>query len=517
MKTYKSILTVVVGVIVLGAFSSCKKQLEAVVPQDQLSLPVALKDPGAMQILYAGVYSRLRAYNVYFFLLGEMRSDIWTDGLFTESGDATYTQFYDQNISALNVPAANWDNFYNLIYQINNVIDLLPKSTLPQNQINTELAEMYGIRAYMYYTMLKTWGSVPLVVKPLTTVSTPASTYLARSPADSVMMQIKSDIASSLQMYNGNLTIASGKRVYWNPIATLTLMGDVYIWSGTLMGGGDQDLNTALQALQKIEALQGPTLQLDANYTDIFNPTKKADNPEIIFALNYELNQDQNTIFSEFLFNRLSASSLTFAQNSDPGEIVSNVYPYAGSSANRVGMNAAMIDSLTNSPADQRISGSFKVLYQAAPPYPIVGVMLTKYVGQVSGTNQVYNNDYPIYRYAYVLLLAAEAKAKLGMDPSPEINQIRQRAYGTNYIPYVNGSFDQNMKAILNEGLREFIGEGKRWWDLRRAGDQFVFDYINPQYLSPSTVASGKGPTLELPISISMLNNDPLLTQTPGY
>lgn len=68
------------------------------------------------------------------------------------------------------------------------------------------------------------------------------------------------------------------------------------------------------------------------------------------------------------------------------------------------------------------------------------------------------------------------------------------------------------MNAILEEYLREFIGEGKRWWALRRAGDAYVYAAIKPAYLSPATVAK-----LLLPVSISMINNDPLLKQTPGY
>ncbi len=46
---------------------------------------------------------------------------------------------------------------------------------------------------------------------------------------------------------------------------------------------------------------------------------------------------------------------------------------------------------------------------------------------------------------------------------------------------------------------------------------RWVYNYVNPAYLSAGTVSSGKGPTLELPISVSMLNLDPLYKQTPGY
>jgi hypothetical protein len=175
-------------------------------------------------------------------------------------------------------------------------------------------------------------------------------------------------------------------------------------------------------------------------------------------------------------------------------------------------MNQAMITRLTAPPADQRVNNSFRVMYSNAAPFAVRGVLLTKYIGTTAGTAQVYNNDYPVYRFADVLLLLAEAKAKLGEDPSSEINAIRQRAYGAGFTPHVNGNVQANMNAILNEYLREFIGEGKRWWALRRAGDSYVYANVSPTYLSPTTQAK-----FLLPLSLTMLNNDPLLKQTPGY
>jgi hypothetical protein len=110
------------------------------------------------------------------------------------------------------------------------------------------------------------------------------------------------------------------------------------------------------------------------------------------------------------------------------------------------------------------------------------------------------------------LLLLAEAKAKLGEDPAAEINAIRARAYGATFTPYVNGSISANMNAILDEYLREFIGEGKRWWALRRAGDSYVYANISPTYFSPTSTAK-----FLLPLSVGMLTADPLLKQTSGY
>ena len=134
-------------------------------------------------------------------------------------------------------------------------------------------------------------------------------------------------------------------------------------------------------------------------------------------------------------------------------------------------------------------------------------------------------DDYPIYRYADALLLLAEAKALLGEDPSTEINAVRERAYGSEYfnahkneVAYPNdkGSFyndnpfeggDENvMEAILKERLREFFFEGKRWYDLRRFGNQYVLKYTTAQESR-----------LLWPINEDALTNNPALKQTPGY
>lgn len=495
--------------------SSCKKQLTDVTPQDAISKNQVLTDPNAALALYNGMYGLFRNYNTSLFQLGEARSDIWADGVFTESADATLQNLYKQNISALNVPFTNWANFYNLIYNVNNIITLFPQTTLPQASKDRIMAEAYGIRAYIYYLMMQSWGAVPLTTVPVQTINNAAETYKARTPADSIMAQVKTDIEKSLQLFGSSNTIAAGKRVYWNRVATLVLKGDVYIWSGTLGSGGSADLTIAKNALQEVESLQGSSLNLNSNYADIFDPGKKTNNPEIIFAINYEVGQAAMNTFGSFQVNGIAATSLSLAQAPTP--LVSVTYPYING-ANRVGMGQAMITRLTSGPADQRISNSIKVMYSNTSPFALKGVLLTKWFGQTSGTSQVYNNDYPIYRYADVLLLMAEAKAKLGQDPAAEINAIRVRAYGAaNAVPFVNGSTDANIKAILEENLREFIGEGKRWLALRRAGDQYVFSNINPAYLSPATIASGHGPTFLLPISTAMMNNDPLLQQTAGY
>lgn len=507
MKHNKIFTTAALFIMLVAA--ACTKKLDEVVPQSSISKDQALKDPNAARTLYYGTYGLFRSYSNTFFQLGEMRGDTWVDGVFTESVDGGLQNLYRHNISALNVPFTNWGGMYNLLYNFNNVIKIIPQTPLPDAEKTRILAEVHGLRAYVYYTMLRTWGDVPLNTEPVETLTNTAETYKPRTGADSIMLQVKSDIAKSLELFGTATTISNDKRVVWSKLATLVLKGDAFIWSGTHMGGGTADLTTAKAALQEVRNLQGATLSLQANYRDIFDPTKKVNNAEIIFAINYELQQAQLTFFGSFSVNSIQANTLSFTQSATP--TVSSVYPYVNG-ANRVGINPAILTRITTGPADQRISNSFRIMYSNASPFAVRGIMLTKYLGTVAGTSQVYNNDYPIYRYADVLLLLAEAKAKLGEDISAEINAIRQRAYGAGYTPYVSGSVTANMNAILEEDLREFIGEGKRWWTLRRAGDAYVYANINPSFLNPSSTAK-----FLLPLSLAMLNADPLLKQTAGY
>ncbi|GAA4452856.1 SusD family outer membrane lipoprotein NanU [Nibrella saemangeumensis] len=505
MKLYKFLLAG--GLTLSSGLYSCQDQLADVTPQTSLNQQLALSDPNAALTLYTGVYASLRNYHGTLFNLGEMRSDLWADGLFTESEDTGLKQYWSHNISATNVPAANWGGFYTLIDRINTVIQLFPKAPLDDARRKSALAEMHGLRAYIYYTLLRTWGDVPITTEPVAAVGNLTDLYRERSSADEVMKLIKSDIEQSLSLFGGTNTFTP-KRVHWSRAATLTLKGDVFLWSGTHMGGGAADFTTAKTALDEVKAI--PALGLQANFADIFDATKETNNREIIFALSFEKNEATQSTYGNFLVNTTQAGTLVFEPIPGPGVPVSTTYPLVAG-ASRIGLSPAMLTRL-NDPTDRRARVSFRTMHRTTAGNPVAGVLLTKFIGRVDAGVQLYDTDFPVYRYADVLLLLAEAKTKLGSDPSEEINAIRQRAYGTTYPPYTSGSQQANMEAILEEYLREFIGEGRRWWALRRAGDAYVFRNVSTTYLPASQPFK-----LLLPISVGMLNTDPKLKQTAGY
>jgi hypothetical protein len=145
--------------------------------------------------------------------------------------------------------------------------------------------------------------------------------------------------------------------------------------------------------------------------------------------------------------------------------------------------------------------------------------------------------DWPILRYADILLMMAEAQgfstASIGL-----INQVRVRTNLGNLPATVNSvaTFEQ---ALANERRLEFAFENQRWFDLLRynttlttiKADQviknhFAFEYVGHynQYVAPTpTLAQLQGyVTLEhllLPIPQHELdtNTQLVIVQNPGY
>ena len=153
---------------------------------------------------------------------------------------------------------------------------------------------------------------------------------------------------------------------------------------------------------------------------------------------------------------------------------------------------------------------------------------MLKYFGQnVDGTHY-FDPDIILYRYADAILMMAEIENGLGGDCAKYINDIRQRAYGANYdaaVTYANGTYAENELAILKERDKEFVGEGKRWFDLLRMHDAnkgpLVFS-VEAAYLQGDVTGAILDKATESyrvlwPIERSLMSNDPELEQTVNY
>ena len=146
-----------------------------------------------------------------------------------------------------------------------------------------------------------------------------------------------------------------------------------------------------------------------------------------------------------------------------------------------------------------------------------------------SNANRVYESDIVVYRYADVLLMLAEIENSLGGDVTGYINEVRQRAYGDNRqdkYKFVSRTFAENELDILHERDKEFVWEGKRWFDVIRMQDAAKKPLAFSKAANyPNTYGDDFAPLLMeteaykllWPVNVSTLNDDPLLVQTPRY
>jgi len=232
-------------------------------------------------------------------------------------------------------------------------------------------------------------------------------------------------------------------------------------------------------------------------------------NSEIIFAIRYLLNEATMPFTSTYYPQ--SALLANYWDSLENRKFNVNVENYGG-------LLRAPVKSSTYrlfNDLDSRKRFSITAAYNsAAGKFTLAGCFVKKYEGEQEQGNRRYTNDYPIYRFADLLLMQAEAKIILGQSPATEINLVRSRAFGTNYSLAVHAFPNQPVdadprEALLAERLYEFVFEGKRWYDLRRLGDQYVYKY--------TLVKSAEAYKLLWPIDRNSLTNNRALTQNPGY
>ncbi|NWJ52530.1 MAG: SusD family outer membrane lipoprotein NanU [Bacteroidetes bacterium] len=504
MKKLIILLIIAANLIFLGA---CNKMTLDLAPDSSITDGNFWKSPEQFNSFIIGIHSRFRTHAYNFFVMGELRSDIYGDSPFGGEATQGVERFWFNTLNSENVGISNYGGFYQNINQINLFISkTLSTSVLTSADKNYYLGQAYGLRAFYYFQMMKTWGKVIIQTVPSQSFDLNNLAKASSSTTD-VMALVKKDIDSSTVHFSNDYTFKETKSL-WSKAATLMLKSEAYLWSSKQMGGGVADATIAKAALTEVQT-NIPTLSLMPNFKDVFAYAQKG-NKEIIFAVRDQLNEYD-------LFGGNFAG--TFLPQ---GSYLGNFYDSIA--ATKINTSVENLAGLLRAPvkintfwrfsnADTRKLGTMKGAYNLiGGKYVLAGCYLYKYQGVNDGGSRKIVDDYPIYRYADLLLMLAEAKNILGEDPTTEINLVRQRAYGSNYSAAKYGFPNQTgdnivADAILKERFFEFLGEGKRWYDLLRYGKNYVVKY--------TTVTQDY--QLLWPIDKTTLTNNKLLIQTPGY
>jgi len=507
MKKY--IGTLFKSMLFLFQAGACSDELD-LLPVSSISDASFWKTPEQFDAFVTGVHARYRSHTSAFQALGEMRSDIFgTDppsaSAFTGEATQGIERMWLQTLDLDNAGVSNFGGFYNNIVQLNLLISKLDTDVITSANKNYYLGIAYGMRASYYFHLLRTWGDVVIQTEPVSSIDI-ANLAKPASPEAEVMALIKSDIESSLNAFGGDYSFRDTKS-FWSKPATLMLKAEVYLWTAH-RGGGTADATTVKTALTDIQA-NTPGLALLTNFSEVFKSDNKG-HSEIIFASRY-MNPEAS----------MSFVASTFVPQTN---LIANFYDslenrkFDATTDNWGGLLRAPVKISTFRQFDDSDSRKWATIQPAynlvSGQYVIAGAFAKKYQGeQVSGA-RLYTNDFPVYRYADLLLLLAEAKIILGEDPAAEINAVRSRAYGAAYDPSVHAFPNQTIdadpnEALLRERFYEFIFEGKRWYDLRRFGDEYVFAHTG--------LKAEEATKLRWPIDRNALTNNRALQQNPGY
>jgi len=381
-----------------------------------------------------------------------------------------------------------WQQLYYGINRANIAIDNIPSVQMDTTVRARLIRESKFIRGLLYFNLVRLYGAVPLILHNPTTID-PTKLLVGRTPVDSIYLQIVSDLKEATNLpksYSGaDLGRATGGAAH-------TLLAKVYLTR--------QDWTNALAQLN-IVINGGYGYALFPNYYDAFQKATK-NGKEHIFSAQFETNL--GAVGSE---QYLSLSFTSFNTQTWPIDVPADSSVYKLFSATDTRRAVTFYSSVYNAATGQTV-----VFNNPYVPYfnKFVDYSLTPLTTQAqSGIN------YPVLRYADVLLMYAEAQNELNGGPTSDaytaINQVRTRAN----VPDLTTGLSQAAfrDSLFLERRKEFIQEGHRWFDLVRQGGTVLVDAL---HTNPAKSAASSKNTL-FPIPLVEIQLNPKLTQNPGY
>ncbi len=423
---------------------SCKKSLTED-PRGQISGENALNSLNGLNAALVGAYKPL--------------SNTWTSGFATAALNATLMgsddltthpgsnkqEFRDLDqfsVSNLNSRVFQiWSGTYKSIQGANNIINNYQLVTTNPNEVKQILGEAYFLRAFNYYWLVRLWGDIPLIK---TAAYIPELSKISKSSPAEVYKLIEEDLIQAETLL-GNSKLALGRASKGSAKA---LLADVYL---TEAGWPLKNISKlALAASKAKEVIDNKALygfDITTPLSTLWGGTAAAvGTPEEVFALQFCPNCNW------------------FNSNA--------VYGNACMSGDENGWDDyfSEINFFNNFPAGLRKDLTFQIVINGAPwqnsttGHPYFG----KFRVNGGQTTWQTSQSLPLIRYAHVLLIYAEAKARSGsLDPSAysAVNTIRTRAGLPNLIGLSAADF---ATAVVKERSWEFAGEWTRWFDLTR-------------------------------------------------
>jgi hypothetical protein len=459
MKKYIFLL-----VIFSAGIFSCKNDFISLTPPDQTSGATFFKTEAQFTQAVTAAYQPLRRVFAIDYLMAEMRTDnTFYDFYPPDRGNGLV---YRENIDNFKDDQLNsiiydmWAGSYDGISKCNIILGRITATTLSDDFKNTISGQAKFLRAFYYFRLVRYFGGVPLYLKEVTVAE---DAFLPRATKEAVYENIIADAKEAIQKLTAPANFPQPGNA--SKGAAEALLAEVYM---------TQQKYTEAAPLLKDITQMGYALLPD--YAAVFSPANK-NSKESIFEVQYQQgNQGQQSNFI-YLFLPHSAHTTTLT-----GLDYNNI--------NIGGWNMPTSDMINAyEPGDKRLDASIAIAEGAVdaggswqpegvksivnyqPPAGKTGKpFVKKYLHAHTNVNNT-DDNWPVYRYADILLLLAEC---LNEQPGQSaaaltyLNQVRVPRSGLTAITETNPALLRNI--IAHERRVELAFENHRWFDLLRTG-----------------------------------------------
>ncbi len=491
MKSSKFIISVLsIGLLLVV---SCDKKLN-LTPISEETSDIGYENASQIEAALVGAYESFQSAEYYVWdkiLFQDVRSDNhYAGGDNPEIFQVDWLTITPTNSRLFE----NWADIYNAITKANTVLARAPlvndPANLSEERRDQIMGEAYFLRAYHYYTLVTSWGGVPLILNE-TTSTQPEDIRIPRSTDDQVYDQILLDLELAI-----------------------TLLPEVY--------SSDNSVNKAratagaANALAAKAALQRPVPDYQAALDYCLAVETSAANYQLI---NYEQLFDGN--------NYNNAESILEVQFLGGAEGSWGPQMHLPPSISGDGWRKFttpshnLVDAFNAEGDDIRRDAT--ILFEAVSWVDefwgnSVGSSIPFAYKWKNASGWASSDRLHLLRLGDVILLKAEALAGLDRlaEAATEVNRIRARVNLPDLTASDLSSKSNMMQAILDERRLELAQEGQRWDDLvrfgqvvnvmnnlveidLRTGNPFDYNMINSKIL--------------LPIPQEELDRNPSLTQ----
>ena len=525
MKLINSYYIILAGVLLSGACTKTDVPVE-----DQLT-PQNFPQTDEQFILAAGsAYISFRnAFCTSYWQLQTLSTDEailpsraggWYDG-------GRYQQMHYHNWTPDNpIVSDSWTWGFSTISTCNRILALFAASKDSPAKTRAA-AEISILRALMFYYMMDAYGNIPV---PVTFGDTTNPVQKSRAEVFSI---IESEIKATLP----DLSTTIDATIYGRPniYAAYALLAKLYLNAEVYTG--KSRYNDAVAACDSI--IQSGKYQLATDYAKMFYPDNGPQTTEFIFAIPYDHAAAQGEQYSWYslhpalqqkyglayrLSNPVSTVPTYYAYFDDPNDVRTSLwltgkqYDFAGNpiiiNTTRVGLDNTYAGTDGSSPVSYQLNFTPDVTLRDVAKFEVggdelgkaKGIRNIKYYPDVTATDRNQSNDVPVFRFADILLMKAEAILR-GATPTYNttalslVNQLRTTRKAA---PMTNLTLDD----MLKERARELNWENTRRTDLIRFGKyEDAWGY--------KTDADKNKRIFPIPASERILN--PTLIQNLGY